>query len=180
MTVDKWAGCTSRLWGRAMAIWNPAITVWVIVWSFCHGKHRSFFWEYSEKYIRLANRGQDFQLHPLQFKLLFPWPRPSQDFHHLGQDRALWLSKGHHPHLLSAQGFQTAECFLVQFSFAPSKGSWKESPLTVRKVGAHRRLTELPKCYTGVKWQGWHDAAFWLPTQGSLDLLFLQGTATFL
>lgn len=105
---------------------------------------------------------------------------PARTSYHLGQDRVFWPSKGHHPHFICAQGFQSEEHFLAHFSFAPPKGSRKDNPFIVRKMEAQRRLTELPTNYIRVTRQGWHDAVFWFVIQGSLDLLFLQGTATFL
>lgn len=107
---------------------------------------------------------------------------PDRTSHHLGQDRALRLSKGHHPHFIyicsRIPGWRAFSC---PFPICTPKGSWKDSTLTVRKMEAQRGLTELPKYYIRVKWQGWEDTVFRFPIQGSLDLLLsLQGTATFL
>lgn len=72
MIPDKWARSMFRLWGR-----NPTITVWSDGLRFLSWKapflllgilwRKRVFW-------------QNFQLHPLQFRLLFPQSRPSQDF----------------------------------------------------------------------------------------------------
>lgn len=55
----------------------------------------------------------------------------------LSQDRASWLSKEHHPPLVS----RIPEHFPVHFSFVLPKESWEDTTFPGRKMGAQRGLT---------------------------------------
>ena len=62
----------------------------------------------------------------------------------LSQDRASWLSKEHHPPLVSripVPNSRIPEHFPVHFSLALPKGSWEDTTLPWRKMEAQRGLT---------------------------------------
>ena len=62
----------------------------------------------------------------------------------LSQDRASWLSKEHHPPLVSripVLDSRIPEHFPVHFSFVLPKRSWEDTTLPGRKVEAQRGLT---------------------------------------
>lgn len=150
--------------------------------TFPSQKLQTFFWKYFEEYIRLTDPDQNFQLHLLQFRLLFPQSRPSRDKSpHVTstQDRSVAGSKENHPYPVLAQDLQLAEHLLAHldplqeltgchFTSEKTEGSGEEAE------------SDLPECDTGAKWQGWSVASFWLPMQGWLhNFLFLRGTNTF-
>ena len=113
-----------------------------------HEKHQSFFQEYFEECIKLADPGQGFQLHHGNSGFYFCHQDPARTSHILGQDRALWLSKGHHPPLVSRIRVldsriplsKDSRTFPVHFSFVPPQGSWEDTTSPGRKTEAPRGL----------------------------------------
>lgn len=141
-----------QVMGQGMGIWIQPEPSEEMVWSFYHRKHRSFFWEYFEEYIGLADPGQYFQLHPLQFRLLFPWPRPSQGPPSPQLRWAFVALKGT-PSLPSVCSrvpiYRVFSCpLLICNSWRKVRGKHFTSE---KNGGSEREFIELPICYRRAK-----------------------------
>lgn len=107
-----------------------------------HRKYQYFFWEYSEEYWSWPR----FPASLMQLRLFHLWSRTRQAGRPIpsSQDRASWLSKEHHPPLVSripVLDSRIPEHLPVHFSFALPKRSWEDTTLPGRKGEAQRGLT---------------------------------------